>query len=98
MQACFGQAPAAQACGGLALFAAPGPINIETLRRVVSRGFFSAFAVQISALAAELLWGGAVLAGIAPLIQAPGTQAALTLIGADGLSMIIVVHGKKMVL
>jgi chemosensory pili system protein ChpE len=67
----------------LAFFAAPGPINVETVRRGLHGGARSAFAVQLGALLAELLVGIAVLAGVAPVITRPAVQLGLTLISGS---------------
>lgn len=65
-----------------AVVASPGPVNLATVRHGVERGYWPALAVQVDALAAELIWGAAVLVGVGPLVQRLGLQPALTGAGA----------------
>lgn len=65
----------------LALFAAPGPINLETVRHGVKRGYWSALAIQVGASGAELLWAMAVLLGVGSWLQNAWAQSAFALVG-----------------
>lgn len=65
---------------GLLFSASPGPINLETLRRGLHEGPWSAFSVQVGSLIAELGLGGMMLLGLVPLIQHPGVHLTLTVL------------------
>lgn len=67
---------------GLAFFAAPGPINIETVRQGVNGGAWPAFSLQLGAIVAELLIGVAVFVGIVPFMEQPAVQLMLALCSA----------------
>lgn len=67
---------------GFVLFASPGPINIETVRRGVHAGAWSAFSVQLGAIVADLLIGVAVFVGIVPFMEQPAVQLSLALCSA----------------
>ncbi len=54
---------------GLALSAAPGALNVETLRRGTTGGFWPAFQVQMGALAGDALWVTAAVFGAAVALQ-----------------------------
>jgi chemosensory pili system protein ChpE len=56
---------------GLGLSAAPGALNVETLRRGVRHGFSSALTVQLGALLGDALWVGVAVATVRLGLQAP---------------------------
>jgi threonine/homoserine/homoserine lactone efflux protein len=68
---------------GLAFYASPGPINVETVRRGVNGGPWPAFFVQLGAIGAHLVLGVAVLLGLAPLIKRPEAQLMLHVFSAS---------------
>jgi len=56
---------------------APGPINVEILRRGVRRGFGPAFLVGAGASSGDFLWALGVTAGLGAAARGPRTQAVL---------------------
>jgi chemosensory pili system protein ChpE len=57
---------------GLALAAAPGALNVESLRRGLRHGFLPALAVQVGALLGDALW-----VGVATSASAVGLRSSL---------------------
>ena len=55
----------------------PGPINAEIVRRGLTHGFWSAFAVGLGACSADFLWALAVALGAGAIADLPGVRPAL---------------------
>ena len=58
----------------------PGPINSEMIRRGLSRGFWSAYAVGLGACSGDFLWALGVTFGAGVLARIPGLQLVLAAI------------------
>ena len=54
---------------GLTMSAAPGALNLETVRRGVRHGFSAALTVQLGALLGDAVWVAATLVGVALGLQ-----------------------------
>ena len=72
---------------GIVYVAAPGPVNVETVRRGLAGGFRMALAVQLGALVGDLPYAGLVLAGIGATMT---DTAAQTLVGMVGTGLLMV--------
>ena len=55
----------------------PGPINAEMIRRGLTRGFWSAYAVGLGACSGDFLWALGVALGAGALADLPGVRPAL---------------------
>ncbi|NTU84812.1 MAG: LysE family transporter [Chloroflexales bacterium] len=66
---------------GVAYVAAPGPVNIETLRRGLRGGVWAALALQVGSLAGHLLWAILALAGVGALLTHSVAQLWLGVVG-----------------
>jgi threonine/homoserine/homoserine lactone efflux protein len=64
----------------------PGPINAEMIRRGLSRGFASAYAVGLGACTGDFLWALGVALGAGALATLPGVRPAL---GAVSLALLL---------
>jgi threonine/homoserine/homoserine lactone efflux protein len=66
---------------GVALSAAPGALNVETLRRGLHHGFWPAFQIQLGALAGDAVWIVTVTAGAVLGMGSPHVMSACMLVG-----------------
>lgn len=71
---------------GLVLSAAPGALNVETLRRALSHGFRLAIPVQLGALVGKAIW--LALATVAARANVITESAASVLIGLGGICLV----------
>jgi threonine/homoserine/homoserine lactone efflux protein len=72
---------------GLLYCAAPGPVNVETLRRGLRGGFWGALGIQLGALLGEIVYALIALAGLEILAR---TTAFHLLLGLVGTAFLIV--------
>jgi chemosensory pili system protein ChpE len=70
---------------GLGLSAAPGALNLETVRRGVRHGFSSALTVQLGALLGDGLWVAGTTMAVACGVHAPVAAPACMLAGGGAL-------------
>jgi threonine/homoserine/homoserine lactone efflux protein len=66
---------------GLTMSAAPGALNVETVRRGVRHGFSAALTVQVGALLGDAVWVAATLVGVALGLQTTQALPACLLLG-----------------
>jgi threonine/homoserine/homoserine lactone efflux protein len=66
---------------GLAYIAAPGPVNVETVRQGLSRGWQTALPIQLGACAGHAFWAALAFAGLGVLALYPGVHLFLGLTG-----------------
>jgi threonine/homoserine/homoserine lactone efflux protein len=66
---------------GFAYIAAPGPVNVETLRQGLSRGWRTALPIQFGACAGHAFWAALAFAGLGVLVLYPGVHLLLSLTG-----------------
>jgi chemosensory pili system protein ChpE len=66
---------------GLAYVVAPGPVNIETLRRGLTGGIRVALALQLGSIIGDLFWALLAMAGTGLLLSHTGVQMALGITG-----------------
>jgi chemosensory pili system protein ChpE len=71
---------------GLVYVASPGPVNVETLRRGLTGGVRPALALQLGALAGDLLWVVLALAGVGLLLTHALAQ---TILGVAGMALLL---------
>ncbi len=67
---------------GLAYVAPPGPVNVETLRRGLQGGFWSAFSTQAGALIGDACYSIVALVGVGFVTELPLVHRLLGLAGA----------------
>jgi chemosensory pili system protein ChpE len=70
---------------GLGLSAAPGALNVETLRRGVRHGFSSALTVQLGSLLGDALWVGVAVGAVRLGLQAPIAGSGCMVLGGAAL-------------
>ena len=66
---------------GLTMSAAPGALNVETVRRGVSSGFQAALTVQLGALLGDAVWVGVTVAGVLLGLQTAAALPVCLLLG-----------------
>jgi threonine/homoserine/homoserine lactone efflux protein len=66
---------------GLAYIAAPGPVNVETLRRGLTGGARNALSIQLGACTGHALWAALAFGGLGVLMLYPAAHLALGLAG-----------------